>query len=552
MPWSIKKGYGRCGTNEWAVVKDDGEVEGCHSTKAKANRQVAALYASEGTIKRRPGMSGLDRFIESVRSLLTAELRNNYELVPVQGSIARQEITAGESNPEVVQQEEIVERSVSIGTVFAKANYALREKLKASNEEWYYYSPVNIFYDEDGLYLIVSHDDGQMYRSQLDISQDGSVEIGDLVPVVEEHTPVTTDRNKLAVYRQKDGSYRIVMRAATAVLNRVAEIDSTELFDNMIKHSEEMGLYPSIDYYHLGKFGDKFEIGQIDFLARSGVVYIASGIIDEKKILGRKVIDALERGEDVFGCSIEYYPLQSSKERIGVGDGAVVEVYRDGVNTRIAVLPEEDAAAWFTSVVKEREMNMTRDQLREKLSNLFQDEQELEEFLSSVDATNDEVVNRKLVHREKEKDQEKTQQEDTGLVDEGSPSDDNSQPVVELDDDLVDVVVSRVAEKIGQAGDSSEKILRSIESLSAQMNGLMEAQKKNTERLQKIEDRQEQLEEDWGEDLSPGLEDHRRVRVTYRARENAKGAKEEQEHPDDYGSIAHRTLSNIPRLPQDN
>lgn len=45
MPWSIKERDG-----QFCVVKDDdGEVEGCHDTRDRAERQMRALYASEGS-----------------------------------------------------------------------------------------------------------------------------------------------------------------------------------------------------------------------------------------------------------------------------------------------------------------------------------------------------------------------------------------------------------------------------------------------------------------------------------------------------------------------
>lgn len=49
MPWHVSKSS-ECGSSEpWAVIKDsDGSVEGCHATKAQAEDQMAALYASEG------------------------------------------------------------------------------------------------------------------------------------------------------------------------------------------------------------------------------------------------------------------------------------------------------------------------------------------------------------------------------------------------------------------------------------------------------------------------------------------------------------------------
>jgi hypothetical protein len=47
MPWHVEKGGGTCAASQWAVIKDsDGSTAGCHSTKTKAEAQMAALYAS--------------------------------------------------------------------------------------------------------------------------------------------------------------------------------------------------------------------------------------------------------------------------------------------------------------------------------------------------------------------------------------------------------------------------------------------------------------------------------------------------------------------------
>ena len=46
MPWHVEDDNPEC--SGYAVVKDsDGEIEGCHDTREKANAQLAALYASE-------------------------------------------------------------------------------------------------------------------------------------------------------------------------------------------------------------------------------------------------------------------------------------------------------------------------------------------------------------------------------------------------------------------------------------------------------------------------------------------------------------------------
>lgn len=49
MPWHKVHDHSECPSDRpWAVVKDaDGEVEGCHASEADADRQLAALYATE-------------------------------------------------------------------------------------------------------------------------------------------------------------------------------------------------------------------------------------------------------------------------------------------------------------------------------------------------------------------------------------------------------------------------------------------------------------------------------------------------------------------------
>lgn len=45
MPWKIKRNYGGC--KGYAVVKENGEVVGCHSSRGDAVNHQQALYASE-------------------------------------------------------------------------------------------------------------------------------------------------------------------------------------------------------------------------------------------------------------------------------------------------------------------------------------------------------------------------------------------------------------------------------------------------------------------------------------------------------------------------
>jgi hypothetical protein len=46
MPWAVEKNNPKCKSG-YAVVKEGGEVEGCHKTREDALKQLRALYASE-------------------------------------------------------------------------------------------------------------------------------------------------------------------------------------------------------------------------------------------------------------------------------------------------------------------------------------------------------------------------------------------------------------------------------------------------------------------------------------------------------------------------
>jgi hypothetical protein len=48
MPWSVKKTSQCSKSKPWGVIKDsDGSLVACHTSKSKAQKQQAALYAAE-------------------------------------------------------------------------------------------------------------------------------------------------------------------------------------------------------------------------------------------------------------------------------------------------------------------------------------------------------------------------------------------------------------------------------------------------------------------------------------------------------------------------
>lgn len=50
MPWKIKQNAAGC--KGYAVVKETGELVGCHPSKSRANAHMQALYASEADSKK--------------------------------------------------------------------------------------------------------------------------------------------------------------------------------------------------------------------------------------------------------------------------------------------------------------------------------------------------------------------------------------------------------------------------------------------------------------------------------------------------------------------
>src|SRR4249920_61338 len=78
MPWHIVEGSASCPKSKpFAVVKDaDGSVAGCHPTKAAANKQLAALYANEGSMSANATTAApVDNLVRALFGPESAELR---------------------------------------------------------------------------------------------------------------------------------------------------------------------------------------------------------------------------------------------------------------------------------------------------------------------------------------------------------------------------------------------------------------------------------------------------------------------------------------------
>lgn len=385
--------------------------------------------------------------------------------------------------------------------------------------EWTYEEPERpyfmTFYLEQGQLYGLFNDHGQLSRAALDLDSDGqTLMVGNMEPVIHEFTPIA--RSGFYTVRQADGRTRFFMIAGTAIINRVGEIDSTKLYDDMIQRADETGFYPKLDFYHLGGVDPQFEFGQFDYLSRDGVVYVGSGLFDAGHPLTRATERALKRNGETWGASIEYYrPQNRGIEYVDLGNGLEIAAYTEGLNTRISLLPEEAAAAWFTSMFMEKR-NMDERKLK-ALRDLFgDDEKGYTAFVANLTNVNKEVRDQGLVFRSADSAGEQPQAEQPAATD--APATDT---VVELDDAAIAEIV-----KVARTQFESEvmtAVTANLTTVTATLTKLMEGQTAllasfngMQERIAELEQTDEEKQRTWLNDLPAKVQGQ--TRVTYRPR----------------------------------
>lgn len=134
--------------------------------------------------------------------------------------------------------------------------------------------------------------------------------------------------------------------ACSAVLNRVGEIDSRNLFEEFIYRQKSTGIYPDFLFFH--DSSPKFRLGKVIGTAIDGYNYIAVAKFDLTNRFAVNVASAIEHNPDYWGISIGYKPI-GEPELLRTKTG-VVEVFNHGENHEISLLPEAVAASYFTRV----------------------------------------------------------------------------------------------------------------------------------------------------------------------------------------------------------
>lgn len=403
-------------------------------------------------------------------------------------------------------------------------------------EQWPGMYLAQLYIEDDGtLYALFSRD-ARLYRAPVTISS-GTIQIGEMVEVQQEFTPVS--RSGFTMRELPNGDVRFFLVAATAVVNRVGEIDSTTLFDNMIRRAEELDFYPRVDLYHLGSKDSAFEFGQIDFLARDGVCYVASGVLDGNHPLTQECLKRHKENPASIGASIEYFPIVGAFEDFEVG-GATIRAFLDGINTRISILFEQDAASWFTSMrtgdfaMQQRQLD---DAQKAKLRQFFGgNEDALGAFLGNIEGITRTVADAGLITRGADA--------ATGEGEPEVPADDLPESAIEIDEETIKLIATEVVRQLGDG--ALKTVTESITALSAttkklqnDVTALSGTQRAISDRLANVEATDEVKRQQWVGDLPRG---QRTVTVSHRPRVERQAEQKDPTSDD----VAEATLAGIP------
>lgn len=339
----------------------------------------------------------------------------------------------------LVSDEEIKEvekRALSMDTIYSSIISKLDNRF--SGMAW----PIHIYMENGNQPYIVYAYEGRLWKSEIDVNND-SIALSDPTEVVVEHRPTSNERNVFRVFRNEDGVLRFVAIAASSVINRVAEIDSRDLFDSFEENFDPKQK-PFMSFYHY-QDNENLRWGFVDEVFRMDNLLIALGWIDEESVIGRNAEKKIVSGE--WGMSIGYQPFEEPYiERMG---DVEIPVYRKGKLIEISLLREKHAANLFTNfmaVKKEREnMPKNRNAAREALADYLGDsvtDDELDSVLDEIGVRNRTIQEENMVTRQNGEEEE---------VDEELVSNENSEEETEAGDFeiiLEDAVFEAVEERV--------------------------------------------------------------------------------------------------------
>jgi cation transport regulator ChaB len=427
---------------------------------------------------------------------------------------------------------------------------------------------VNGFYmDGENMFVVIA-DDGKLYKAGISFSDNEATLDEEWQEVVIEFVPrdqkivstgiQTVVENKrleyTTIFRNKDDRYRWISVSCSAVLNRSGAIDSRDLMDSFIEAIASGAEYPMRDFYHLG---EQFRTGQTDFVAREGYLLITSGLYDEDNELAEQEIEARLKDPDYWGDSIEFVATEEP-EQLEVMDGVELTVYNKGVLMAISTLPEENAAALFTSQTNLEEVTRMNDNEFAALVKLYDDDEEkAQAFLDGIAPTNDKVKNEKLVARnskEPEVDPEtetpdETVESDEEEVEVEAEGEDEIVTELEIDEETLPALRDAifVDERFQALLETPALIVALAGEVSTFSDQLAERDatiKELSDRLDGIERSDDEKKKEWSQDI--GEKARNLVNVNYRPRDD-KDSDKEKDPVSDVKEHTDKILERVPK-----
>jgi hypothetical protein len=415
-------------------------------------------------------------------------------------------------------------------------------------QDWFWL--VDLYVEETtGELFALFAKEGLLYKAPITV-ETSKISIGEIVQVQEVFNPV---QNGLMIRNQADGTSRWFLISSSSVLNRSASIDSTQLFDNLVKRCQDTGKYPYLTYYHLGA---PLKMGTTDWVARDGNLLLSSGTFEKDNKIAECMKEAYEKDPSYWGASIAFWPYKGQMEPIA--EGISVPMYTDGEFEEISILAEEHANCLFTSLYSNGKVTHMRDDLVKQINVLTGGNKELtDKIVSAVDSTNEDIQKNGLITRQAPDIDPATPPAETPpgsttapasppASSEVSPTEPATSKVVEVDDELVkdivqqmvkEPIVSEALKPIANLTQSIEDFKKSFETRMASLETQSSETKSSIEgRLQKLELDDKAKKEEWEKNLprSPA------VKIQYRA----KAGSELEEKPSP-AEIAAQTLEKL-------
>lgn len=446
------------------------------------------------------------------------------------------------------------ERAINMGRIYEQLSEILCQMdMETGSWNWL----IDVYADGDRLFAIVTRD-GLLYRIGIQVQGD-TLTLDDEWTRVTEEFPTVVETRSTIIRSQKDGRYRWFSVSASSVLNRVAEIDSRDLFDSFVAHAEETGEYPIRQIVHLG---ERLRTGQADWLARDGNLYLTSGLYDDTP-LAQLEIRARLNNPDAWGDSIGYWPTQEP-DLVEVARGVKVPVYRAGINKEISTLLEVDAANLFTvgRIQEVNRMAISSKQM-ETLIALHRDagsedpEADVQAMLAElgIEERNRAIEEDGLITRSANMTEEAddANEEDGAQPGTGEQEANEAEPpAFELDDEAVRAIVrvmlttdafQAMDEVVRAQNETVNNLDETVGTLSEQVAALAAENENLQERLGQLVGRVKLLERDEAEKQAEWQQDlpaSGATRVTYRPRYRD-AADEGEDEAVDMGAIAAET-----------